>query len=333
MRRALVLLPVVAALAWPAGAEALVSCSHAGAAMTVGINRDDEGVIVARAGDAITVTAISSFGLGPQVAVPCSGASPTVTNTDQITINEAAVVEFGSASISLAGGPLAPGATPEPDGDSEIEVTMNMFGALGFGEIRGSNGPDLITFGRLASGASAANLNPLAEESPDADVEFLSAEAIGANGKKGRDEIRARGAAGLAGPLRRVAFSAIGGPGRDLLVGARAFNGLDGGPGRDRLLGSAGKDFAITGEGRDVAVMGDGSDFAISLKGGRDRVDCGGGETDLAFADRKDRHPGCDKVLNRFPGPTAEELEEALEELVATHGPGARRVLQLITRK
>jgi hypothetical protein len=332
MRRCLLVLPLLlaGALIWPGVSEASFSCNYVSGAVTISMTDDDDAVKLRRAGDAISVVGIKNFGFRSRsAAVPCAGGTPTVTNTDSITVTEAAAVDFGSAIVDLGGGPLAPGATAEADGTSEIEVSLDMFGPFSLGEIRGSGGPDAIELGTVASGGQAANVNGSLEPIPDADVALNMVELVSATGRDGRDVIRASEGRGFVGPLERGDFFGSGGGGSDLLVGGEVFNGFTGGPGADRMVGLKLPDFFELGEGKDRVDAGGGPDIVFALRDGRDRLDCAGGK-DFAFADRRDPHHSCEHVRHRLPK-TEAEAEEVFGEIISLSQPRSlllRRMLR-----
>lgn len=72
---------------------------------------------------------------------------------------------------------------------------------------------------------------------------------------------------------------------------------MQGGRGRDVLDGGAGNDRLVGGYDADVMRGGPGNDTLTSRGGGRDRVDCGPGKRDVAYADRVDRLNGCEKKV------------------------------------
>ena len=53
----------------------------------------------------------------------CSGDAPTVHNTDTIKI---VLVDVSFVDLDLGGGAFAPGATPEAEGASEIEIELSL---------------------------------------------------------------------------------------------------------------------------------------------------------------------------------------------------------------
>ncbi len=298
-------LALACAALWPAASQAFVSCNYSAGTLSVGLNESDDAVRIARGGDAINVIATGSFGEGPSILLTCAGGAATVTNTDQVAVEAAATARFGTVTLELGGGTLAPGATPEADGTSEIEIRASMFARGDFVDMIGTGLAEEIHMGTLANGVTGINLNPGAEAVPDADVEVTAADGIGLSAGDGNDVLRARGAPGFAGPVsRRVTIGTAGGPGRDLLVAGRGQMFAFGAGGSDRILGSQSPDLIDAGKGRDLIKSGRASDLVIAVAGGRDRVNCGAGK-DLAAVDRKDRRRGCEK-----PRRLAEIFEE-----------------------
>src|SRR5919201_4230830 len=156
-RRSLLgILPLALAfsLLWPAAvAQAAVSCSFDALTGTVSVTFAHGDVpTISRLGDAIAVDGVA-----------CGTA--TVTNTDSIDVAFADDFDSDTVVVDLAGGPLAPGATDEGDGSSEIEIEITG-GDGSFDTLRiiGSSGPDGFTTDFLA-----VNLNA-GETVVDADV-------------------------------------------------------------------------------------------------------------------------------------------------------------------
>jgi Ca2+-binding RTX toxin-like protein len=166
----------------------------------------------------------------------------------------------GYADLVLRGGPFAPGATPELEGDSEIEVEF--VGDDIYATATGTGRADYFEWGPGLGREAGLNLNPgrAADEDVDVTVEgdlsFLNAVGRGGNdsilsapggvftnaqhvfstGGRGDDRLEApRDGGGLL----------QGGPGDDVLIGGRRGNLLEGGGGNDRMSG-AGGDNGIT---------------------------------------------------------------------------------------
>ncbi|MEO8475802.1 MAG: calcium-binding protein [Actinomycetota bacterium] len=187
---------LLVALLTPIPASAAVNCSYNAAAheVTITLGGSDSTTVERETGaDGITVG-----------GTPCGSA--TVKNTDAITIT--GNNGFNMVTISLANGPLAPGATHESKGRSEIEITVAAGGNGGDVFVQGGNRIDRITFG-----AKKVNLN--AREQPkDFDL-LVSGGAVlaGATTSFGRDQISLIGGTGAIGGIYDA------GPDNDRFIG------------------------------------------------------------------------------------------------------------------
>jgi hypothetical protein len=122
--------------------------------------------------------------------VICSSA--TITNTDQVNIVGTSGSEV--VVISAAAGSLAPGATDEGDGTSEIEFTVDLLDGNDDGlAIVGSFGNDILT-----TGIGGINLN----DDFDPDVTAAGLEFVQVIGLGGNDALSAAGGRGTASLTR-----------------------------------------------------------------------------------------------------------------------------------
>lgn len=295
-------------LSFAPDAQARMGCSYAGAPtnrLTVTADRGAFGEIYRRG---------SEIMVGESLEHPrlCSGGEPTVLNTD--TIKVVTRGGFSFVELDLGGGAFGPGATPEADGASEVEIVFSGRGA--FASVRGTSRADEFHWG--PGGVQAGlNLNPRNSGDQDVDVtvrgRFSFLVAVGAAGD---DTIIP--APGGVGPNEAGVFSdggtgndlliappsgggtLEGGPGKDRLIGGSDFLGdnLDGGSGNDRVVGGAGPDVIKGGRGRDLLSGGRGRDRINSRDSTRDRVRCGPGR-DRVKADRRDRLGGCEAIRRR----------------------------------
>ena len=247
---------------------------------------------------------------------------------------------FTGLFVDLNGGSLAPGATPEADGTSEIEVRANLFGPFSLVAVNGTPTTDFLDFGRTTNGSAGLNANAGAETAPDVDVELTQAELVSVAGGAAADVIRGRSSPGFAGPVgSRTAILVTGGKGRDdLIAGGPSL--LDGGRGNDRLLGSRFADELIGAGGRDLIKSGRGNDRVFAALEGRDRVNCGAGRKDRVSRDSKDRVGGCELVRKPFTGGgvpfKAPDRTSALRRALSPQGFGRREssaALDLLSRK
>jgi hypothetical protein len=251
------------------------------------------------------------------------GATPTVHNTDTIRVLMD-TDEDTDFRISLAGGPLAPGATPEADSSSEIEISVeHLAPGLSVGFIGGPEA-DLFRFGS-AAGAPGVNLNAQTEEtSPDIDAtlaldsrsdpNLANADwpVLEAFTEAGDDAVTSAGGTEFDGAFGG-AVEVNGGSGNDRLIsssprftfikGAAGSDFIQGSGLRNVVFGGGGPDTIVTGprgddvepgKGRDVAFLGGGFDLVAAHDRTGDRINCGGNR-DAISKDRKDRTPSCER--------------------------------------
>ena len=298
-------LVVIATVA--ASAQARTSCAYVGApsnVLTVSVTGASEAVITRR-GQEITA---GEYGDPPE---PCAGATPTVSNTD--TIHVLFSGDNGPvAEVQLANGLLAPGATAEDVGASEIEILVSGEGS-GF-RIVGTSGDDRFRWGP-AGANPGLNINPADAGDQDVDVMVLggtTAALLYAEGGAGDDTITgdpisrdgyvyAYGGPGndvLTTPAGNVGAVLYGGAGNDVITGSASNDVLRGDAGHDRIAGRAGADNITGGTGRDRITGGAGRDLIKVHDSARDTVSCGSGR-DQVNTDRRDRVDGCERIRRR----------------------------------
>ena len=284
-------------------AEARTSCTYSGPPENLlTVTSDGNLAEIARRGQRILVR---EYLERPK---RCSGGVPTVLNTDTIRVQ----LTGGFADLFLAGGPFAPGATPETEGASEIEVAFA--GPDILATVNGTALADVWQWGPGLELHAGLNLNAGTAGDQDVDVtirgSFASPEA---NGRGGNDSIVP--APGVRFPNDGV-FSVggsgddrleathngggliEGGPGDDVLLGGRRGDDLEAGGGNDTIRGAGGGDRIIGGPGRDLIRGGPGRDNIESRDAKRDNVRCGPGR-DRVRADPRDRLRGCELVRRR----------------------------------
>ena len=286
-----------------ADAQARTRCSYAGPptnVLTVTVSGDSIGVIKRKG---LEITA-NEFLERPS---PCSGGTATVLNTDTVNV---LIGPDAFADLRLDGGPFAPGATPETEGASEIEIQFSGRSALA--DIVGTPQGDEFRWG--PGGASAGlNLNPRSAGDRDVDVTpsgeetFLVAQGAGGNDTIiGEPGVRVNSGVFAEGGRGNDVLSAPpstdgildGGSGNDVITGGRGFDLLDGGAGNDRVAGGGGPDEITGGPGKDRLFGGAGRDTISSRDSKRDTVRCGPGR-DRVKADRRDRVRGCERISRR----------------------------------
>jgi RTX calcium-binding nonapeptide repeat (4 copies) len=295
-------------------AEGRVRCAYAGAPqnlLTVTADRDASGEIT-RPGP-ITTTGqeiwVREFLDPPR---PCRGGVPTVLNTDTIRVLSRGGISVGDVLLAL--GPFAPGATPELEGASEIEIEFTFRLSSLWAAVSGTRRADEFHWGPGPQHHPGLNLNPRDAGDQDVDVTVRGRGAyLIAGGAAGNDTIvpapgapfpndgvvsaGGRGDDRLSAP-RNSWGSLGGGAGDDVLTGGRQRDFLFGGDGNDHLRGTAGADLLSGGSGRDMIFGGRGRDRINSRDSRRDTIRCGAG-ADRAKADRQDRLRGCEVIRRR----------------------------------
>ena len=292
----------------PAIAQARTTCVYAGAptnVLTVMVSGANQAVIT-RSAEQIIVRE------NDQPPKTCAGDVPTVFNTDTINVL-ASGSERPYVDLLLANGPLAPGATTENAGASEIEIDIK---GLSIGAtVVGTRGDDVFAWG--ASGAYAGlNVNPSDAGDRDVDISISGAGPIAAlsvDADAGDDTITgnpvlgefasvsASGGPGndvLSAPAGAFVVVLGGGTGDDTITGSKSADSLDGGAGRDRIAGRDGADVISGGSGSDELLGGAGRDNIKARDRARDTVSCGAGR-DRVRADRRDRLTGCERASRR----------------------------------
>jgi hypothetical protein len=253
--------------------------------------------------------------------VACAGGSPTVRNIDRIEIRDTKRLV-----VDLTEGPLAPGATDEGDGSSEIEIDISevRFGA----EVRlGENG-DRVLLGALGERRAGINLNAGLEDPDTADPDItgrlhdsaapipIELPPIGPVGGlfagDGDDVISANGGPGFDGPY--PAYAAFFGRGGNdhltVVTPDGLIGGAFGGAGDDTLRGGPGTDYLIAGTGLDRFEAGRGSDV-VDTGNGWDKGDCGPGR-DTIDIDEPDEVRRCEDRYGVESGPRTARVLQAL---------------------
>jgi Ca2+-binding RTX toxin-like protein len=225
-----------------------------------------------------TATVVAGIGTTTKLlAVKVSGeirvnglacGSATVTNTDTILVRGG----DRAAEIVTITGSFAPGLTPEADGASEIEISVDLGGETDWLTVYLGSGNNKLTL--TASGLDVGN-------DGDEDITTAGADAVVIDGEGGNDNIDA--SAYTATPFGGR-LNLVGGPGDDRLVGSEMANRLWGDDGDDllyglggpdKLYGGPGNDSLYGGAGPDQLIADAGLDGADTLRGGDDddRVD------------------------------------------------------------
>jgi Ca2+-binding RTX toxin-like protein len=195
----------------------------------------------------------------------CGEATTTNTNTILVTGSGRDDVFV----VDLRGGPFAPGATPDPDGSSEIEFQVDLGAGPDLLRIFGARGPD-----RIVVGSSGVDLDD--DAAANITMTRMAALVLGLGGD---DVLSGRGGADTGGE-HELFLGLFGGGGRDRLIGGSRGDTLVGGGGADALVGRGGADILVGRAGRDVLKGGGGGDLLIGGRG-RDRMSGGPGHDQL----------------------------------------------------
>jgi hypothetical protein len=183
------------------------------------------------------------------------GTVASTANTDRINVFANAKGASDGVVLDQAKGAFAPGATPEADGNSEIELALS--GQSGHLSVFGTPGDDEM---RVSSVERAFSVGVLDFGTDDDDDVTFTASDVSLAGGDGNDGLSGEGF-GLHSPARMpLGFS--GGAGDDALLG---------GLGVDHFAGNAGRDLIHSEDGQPELVNG-GPDFDNSVRDGGDTL-------------------------------------------------------------
>jgi Ca2+-binding RTX toxin-like protein len=235
----------------PAMASASSTCSYDFATKEVVIN------------DASGSLALRVLRSGPYVAYADGRSTPqicwgpvtiaTTTNTDTIDVIESAASGDGGITIDESAGALAPGATPESDGISEIETVVYSNHTHPSLKVVGTPGPDVIRVG----GAGAVNLGPDA----DTDVSVADgAQSVALWGEGGDDQLSGEGLVNGFWNAASMPLLLVGGTGNDVLTGGFAADQLFGGDNDDSLFSVDESSDTLYGQAGDDTAKRDATD-------------------------------------------------------------------------
>jgi len=236
----------VLSFAGPARAQSAPTCSFAGGVLSVTVN-----------GNAATLSVV-----GGNIRLNnanCTGA--TTSSTDSIQINGGALAD----KVTLTG-TFAPGATPDLDGGSEIEIGFALAGASDTLTVKETTGADLVTF--TAGGIDVGN-------DGDEDITTAGVEVVKLLGLDGDDDLDA---------------ALYAGGGKLYLYGGNGSDGIIGSAAADWLYGEAGDDTIAGGDGNDQITDGTGIDLLYG-DGGNDKFKQQAA-TDMTGGDADDIHGG-----------------------------------------
>jgi hypothetical protein len=213
-----------------------------------------QSLVIGRAADSI---AISNGGVPVRLCVSPVGTVATVFNTDKIFVHgTAASNEEFPFIIYQQNGALAPGKTPEPDGNSELETIINNDVPVKRLDVKGTSGPDVMrvsSFGGVMLGSDN-----------DVDIRAGDARIVRLEGEGGSDFLSGRG--GFPNSTPAPATTNVEMYGADVVASTDTGDNtlVDGPLGGDLLKGADGNDtlFSADGQNLDLVDGGDGFDTA-----------------------------------------------------------------------
>jgi RTX calcium-binding nonapeptide repeat (4 copies)/Divergent InlB B-repeat domain len=213
---------------------------------------------------------------------PCSDA--TVMNTDVIRMSGEIpayiLLDFGETGF-------APGATPEPDGESEIELHFDVTGS-NYMSVMTTNMAENITFGD-----QGWNLNG----DGDIDVFPVGIGTVLLESMGGADQLSGLGGRGTGSPAL-LRLSLTGGDGPDRVVGNDLQNSLIGGNGPDTVIAKKGRDWVWGTKGSDV-LRGGGDKDKLFGGNGADEMNGGQGVDECRGEKGRDIARSCERLADR----------------------------------
>jgi Ca2+-binding RTX toxin-like protein len=248
----------------PPDPDPVTACGYTGGVVTATIAPGEQATLKVVAGQIL-------FGAP---AVACGAA--TTSNTDEIEVT-GATDSRERLVIDLRTGALAPGATPDASGQSEIEVGVDLRDVVDAIRVIG---PDSGAF--FVAGSRGMSLN--ADGDVDVTVE-PAALLISLVGGSEVDRLSARGGFGAGRPFAGSA-TLRGGDSADILLGGNRSDRMWGGQGVDRLRGAPGHDHLVGGDQADFLWGGRGDDVLRAVDQLADRRIDGDGGRDTAYFDR-----------------------------------------------
>jgi hypothetical protein len=276
-------------------AHAAVTCSLSGDQLRVDMSADNDSLVLTRAGAALALRTDNDYTPPLQPQIACAGGSPTVDNTNSVSLTQAADTEDQVVALDLRNGPFAPGATPEADGGSEIEISLELHGDSDV-YVEGSDGPDAFSASVADPTHFGIDLSAVgAPEVGEPDVRLAPVKDIILLGEGGADSINVSAVPYVVSRHVAAVFTLGGRSGDDQLISGGLQSNVNGGDGRDLLVGSTGPDILSGGSASDRIIGGRGKDSVDSVDGKRDRISCGANR-DNVEADRRDKAKRCERI-------------------------------------
>ena len=258
---------------WTVSAMAATTCSYDSGSKILAISTtDDAFTFLDRQGSNIRVQTLDSGA----VDVTCSGGTPTVNNTDNITIAGSSGANI--LYIITGGGRFTPGFINEAGSSDEIEIEVDLAGGSGDQMFLGD-----APAGHAANVRAGTNgINMFAGEATgkDADLTVANVANIQLGGPFDTPNvISGAGGAGTGGPFP-TPLDIRGAEGNDTLTGGAGNDHIDGGAGNDVIAGRAGGDSLRGGTGKDTVRYTGTSGATVDLATGT-ASDDGSGAADF----------------------------------------------------
>lgn len=188
------------------------------------------------------------------------GIVATTTNTDRIAVFAQAKGASDGVVLDQARGAFAPGATPEADGNSEIELALS--GQSGHLSVFGTPGDDVMRVSGPFRSPTVSFLDFGPDE--DDDVTFTGSD-VSLVGGDGADFLSGQGY-GLFRDATTLPLGFSGGAGDDVIEGGVAVDHFSGNAGNDTLRTNDGNPELVSGgPGVDTAVR-DGTDTLFDVE-------------------------------------------------------------------
>jgi hypothetical protein len=198
---------------------------------------------------------------GGNPAINCAGGGSVATtaNTDRVSVFASAKGASDGVVLDQSRGAFAPGATPEADGTSEVELALS--GQSGHLSVFGTTGDDVIRVAALDRLTTVAGIDFGADE--DDDVTFTASD-VSLVGGDGADFLSGQGY-GLH-DAARLPLGFSGGAGDDRIFGGLAVDHFSGNAGNDTLQTVDGNPELVSG-GPDVdSAVRDGADSLFDVE-------------------------------------------------------------------
>jgi hypothetical protein len=238
----------------PALASAASTCSYDPALKRVTVTDGSGAARLRVVRNGVFLTVVDGDAGAPHVCSAGNFRFAAVSNTDRIVVNEFITDRFDGVTIDESNGEFSPGATPEADRHSEIEIVVSEAGGLAGGgrlSIIGTPGNDVI---RITTRAVSLQSDLQAGNDLDEDSDIIHpAGIVTVEGRQGSDFLSGQGFGGLRPTLE--ALDLEGGAEDDTIFGGTQGDNLFGEDGKDTLNSVDGaNDFVSGGTGFDNAI-------------------------------------------------------------------------------